>query len=184
MTLPPNAQAHVPPAPGPGPDRRRLDAALSEGRWTDALLDLAAAEARRPLGSDDLESYGEALWWSGPDVDALEQAERVDRVDQVAALGRSVLPLALARPDAPVRRVGALHGVEERRDLIPGAHDDVALAPPDHEHGVRLRDRADVGQRAARAIRLRLLDRRAGDHGQGLRDRREHGRPGGPALAR
>ena len=84
------------PAPVESLDLPMARDAISEGRWTDAVERFRAADEQGRLSADDLDSYGEAIWWTGRIRDAIQVRERAFAAHQAGGDVQRAAATALA----------------------------------------------------------------------------------------
>jgi class 3 adenylate cyclase len=132
--------------------------AAAKYAWQEALDLLTQADAKEPLGPDDLATLGEAAWWMGRSDACIGARERafagyLDRGDQVAAAGMAI---SLARDHRVRLESGIARGWLLRAERL------LADQPESAEHGWLLRIQANQAategdlERAVETIRQSL----------------------------
>ncbi|MEO5919261.1 MAG: hypothetical protein ABIQ17_06845, partial [Candidatus Limnocylindrales bacterium] len=58
------------------PDLATARNAVVDGRWAEAVYHFRDSDEHEKLSADDLDSYGEALWWTGRNREAIVVRER------------------------------------------------------------------------------------------------------------
>lgn len=165
------------PAPVEALDLHVARDAISEGRWTDAVERFRAADEQGRLGADDLDSYGEAIWWTGRIREAIQVRERAFAAHQAAGdvQRAAVTGLALVNYNNNWNGTGVASGWARRVErLLDGR-------PESKEHGGLARIRlnmalhqGDLDAALASADEMLAIGSRVGDRDlevMGLQDR-------------